>query len=247
MSVRIIAGALLLVALTVSAEDVETPANADPWESVNRKVFVFNDQVDTYLLKPVAKGYDWITPKMVNRGITNVLSTIGEIPSAGNSLLQGRFQDSGIALARFSINATMGLFGIFDLATLWGIEGQKEDFGQTLAVWGVPAGPYLVLPFFGPSNIRDTGGLAVDIYTNPLDLHEAQIDDRESGVIWSVRIVDRRADLMQFEELIQGDRYIFLRNAYLQQRNYEINNGVVEDNFNEEEYENDDWMEESGE
>lgn len=236
---RIIIGLLILLLnqSVFAATDV-----ADPLEKMNRKTQVFNDTLDKYLLKPVAKGYDFITPKIVNRGITNVFSTVAEIPNAGNALLQGKPKSMGKALSRFFINITIGGLGFFDVATKLGIEEQVEDFGQTLGVWGVPAGPYLVLPFLGPSNIRDSGGLIADLYLNPLNYEYAEPAVRNS--VWLVKIIDRRADLFKIEDLISGDRYSFFKNTYLQQRNYLIHDGVVDDNFGDYDLDDeDDWLE----
>ncbi len=224
-----------------SAESVEIKVKDDPLEKMNRKVQVFNDVLDKYLLKPVAKGYDFITPKVVNKGITNIFATISEIPNAANALLQWDLKGTGTSLSRFFINISIGGLGFFDVATKFGLEEQPEDFGQTLAVWGVPSGPYLVLPFFGPSNLRDSGSLIVDLYLNPLNYEYA--DPAVRNGVWVTKIVDRRADLFKVEELVNGSRYIFFKNTYQQQRNYLINNGDVVDNFGDEDLDDDEWLE----
>lgn len=210
----------------------------DPWESWNRKVFAFNEQVDRYLMKPVAESYRKVTPDPLERNVSSLFSNVGELPVSGNALLQGKPSSAGISLLRFLVNSTVGIFGLFDVASDIGLAQQKEDFDQTLAVWGVPAGHYLVLPFFGPSSPRATAGLTLDIYANPLNVEHWPT--RIS--VWALKVVDTRAGLLKAESLISGDRYIFMRDAWQQQRHYLINDGVVEDTFDSEGFEDDDWL-----
>lgn len=220
------------------AEEVK-PKNIDPWQGFNQGVFAFNDTADRYFMQPVAKGYQFITPTFLDNGISNIFSTIAEIPTSINALLQFKPLNVGKSLGRFAINATLGLFGFFDVATRMGIEEQEEDFGQTLAVWGVPAGPYVVLPFLGPSTLRDAVGLVPDYQLAPV----AAIDDVATrNTLAAIKYIDMRADLLEIEGLISGDRYTFIRNAYLQQREYLILDGNVEDDFGESELD-DDWLE----
>lgn len=212
---------------------------ADPWEQWNRKVFVFNETLDTYFMKPVAEGYDKLTPRPVSQGVTRFFSNISELPTSGNALLQGKPSNSGKALLRFLINSTVGIFGIFDVASALGVEQQKEDFAQTLAVWGVPSGNYLVLPFFGPSTVRESFGLAVDVYVDPVNIDDVAV--RNS--LWALKIVDARAELLKVESLVSGDRYVFMRSAYLQRRAYLIHDGRVDDDFDTGDFDDDDdWM-----
>ncbi|MFC0269696.1 MlaA family lipoprotein [Kushneria aurantia] len=194
----------------------------DPWEGFNRGVYTFNDTLDRYALKPVAQGYDYVTPQPVQEGVGNFFSNLGEISNTFNSLLQWRLTNAGTSFGRFMINSTLGLGGFLDPATRMGIEEHDEDFGQTLAVWGVGSGPYLVLPLLGPSTVRDTAGLPVDWYTYPVTYVE------DSTTRWTLRFIDlvnTRANLLGQEKLISGDRYSFIRDAYLQRRQFLINNG----------------------
>lgn len=200
----------------------------DPWEGFNRKVYGFNKFADTYALKPVAKGYNWITPDFLNDGITNVFGNLGETKNLLNDVLQFKLADAGTDIMRFVINSTVGVLGFFDVASGWGFDRNEEDFGQTLAAWGFKSGPYVVLPFWGPTTIRDGIGLVPDIYSVP----QTYIDhDETRWAVYIVEGVDKRADLLSAEELIQGDEYSFIRDVYLQRREFLINDGAVEDDF----------------
>lgn len=203
-------------------------ANDDPFEDVNRKIFGFNEVLDRWLVKPSAKVYQWVMPDPLNRGVTNFFDNVGEVSNAINSGLQGDFSQSGKSLGRLVINTTVGIGGLFDVATDWGIEGRNEDFGQTLAVWGVGDGPYIVLPLMGGRYLRDAIAIAPDAYLSPLD----QIDEvRTRNSIWALKLLDKRADLLDAERLISGDRYTFIREIYIQQREVATSNGQVEDDF----------------
>ena len=147
-----------------------TQETEDPWENFNRGTFAFNQKFDKYLLAPLAKGYRFVLPSEIRTGVRNFLSNLSEPWSSINSALQGNFKNTGNTLARFVINSTLGILGIFDVATEIGFEKQKEDFGQTLAVHGVGPGPYLVLPFLGPSTVRDALGKVTSIYADPVTL-----------------------------------------------------------------------------
>lgn len=135
-------------------DDYSAGANPDPWEPVNRAVFRFNDTVDTYSLKPIAKTYDRFMPKPLNDGISNVFNNLGEPKNFVNNTLQGKPHDAGVDLARFLLNTMVGGLGVFDVATRMGLQRNDEDFGQTIGSWGVPSGPYVVLPLMGPSTDR---------------------------------------------------------------------------------------------
>lgn len=194
----------------------------DPWEGFNRKVFAFNDVIDRYALKPAARGYRFITPDPVERGVGNFFYNLGEPRTALNSLLQGKGGNAGIATGRFLINTTIGLGGLFDVATQLEITGREEDFGQTLAVWGWEDSRYLILPLLGPSTLRDTGGLPADMYTYPT----TYVDDDEVRMgLTALRVIDTRAGLLDREEMIRGDRYSFIRDIWLQQRRFEVSDG----------------------
>ena len=213
--------------------------NIDPWESTNRKIFAFNETLDRYFLRPVAKGYDFVMPDAAQRGVGNFIANIYEFNSVFNSLLQGRLEGAAQSGGRLLVNTTLGILGFFDVATPMGIEPNVSDFGQTLAVWGVEPGPFVMLPVFGPRTVRSGVGVFVDTYSSI----PALIENREAAwVFWSIEVVDIRAGLLDADDLITGDRYIFIRDAYLQARRTYINGGVVEDSFSDFE-EQDDWEE----
>ncbi|ARU88980.1 VacJ family lipoprotein [Pseudomonas sp. M30-35] len=213
--------ALLSGAVQASDED-------DPWIGYNRAMFNINDTVDTYTLKPLAKGYQAVTPQFLEDGVHNFFNNIGEVGNLANNLLQGKVYDAGIDTSRFIFNTTLGLLGFVDVATRMGLQRNDEDVGQTLAVWGIGSGPYLVLPLFGPSTVRDAaarvpdGLLATSLFIDHVPTR---------NVVYGVNLVDTRASLFPAERLIVGDRYIFVRNAYLQNREFKIKDGVVEDDF----------------
>ncbi|MFD1383610.1 VacJ family lipoprotein [Rhodanobacter aciditrophus] len=212
-----------LVVLFASAFVVaETPE--DPWEGFNRAVFEFNDTLDRYALKPAAEGYQAVTPTPVQKGVSNFFSNLGEIPNMANNLLQGKVDETASSFWRFVINTTAGWFGIFDVASELGLKRYEEDFGQTLGYWGVDSGPYLVLPFFGSSTVRDASGMVVDysLYDG-LDMYDLSND--EEWIARGVNIVQLRAKYLSAERMIFGDRYSFLRDVYIQSRE-----GAVKDN-----------------
>lgn len=218
--------ALLLLAGCASTAAIEEPHPDDPWEGFNRRVFAFNDAVDRAVLRPVASGYRTVTPQPVQTGVGNFFSNLGEPRTALNSLLQGKPGNAGIALSRFAINTTIGIGGLWDFATHMEITGRDEDFGQTLAVWGWEESRYLVLPFLGPSTLRDAGGLPADTLTYPT----YYLDDNDLAIaLTALRIVDMRAGLLDQEALISGDRYSFIRDAWLQRRRFEISDGELGD------------------
>ncbi len=209
----------------------------DPFESFNRRMFAFNDAADRWVLKPVARGYRWVTPQFLEDGIGNIFSNVSEVSNIFNNLLQGKVRDSGRDTSRLLINSTVGLLGFFDVASRWGLPPSNEDFGQTLGAWGVSSGPYLVLPLLGPRTLRDGLAMPVDGLTDPV----VYIDDvsvRNSLIV--LRVVDGRARLLSAEDMIRGDRYSFMRDAYLQRREFLVNDGVVEDGFGDDD-DLDDW------
>ncbi|TNF33661.1 MAG: VacJ family lipoprotein [Gammaproteobacteria bacterium] len=209
-------------ALAGTAEEV------DPWERMNRGIYRFNDTLDRYTLKPVAKGYQWVTPDPVERGVNNMFRNLQEIRNLLNQLLQGKPVMAASDTARFLVNTTVGVVGIFDVASHMGLERHEEDFDQTLAVWGVPQGPYFVMPFFGPKTVRGVAGLSVDAFVHPLEEVD-HIPTRNVSV--ATDYVSRRAELLKVEDVIFGDPYVFMRDAYLQQREALIRDGEVEDDF----------------
>ena len=198
----------------------------DPYENWNRKVFAFKEDLDRWLLKPIAQSYRMIMPEFVDRGVTNVFSNLGEVSSFTNSVLQLKLESAVVAAGRFTFNTVFGLAGVFDVATAWDLPERPEDFGQTLGYWGSGAGTYLMLPVLGPSNPRDFAGFGVDSFLLP-STRDA-IESPYSGYARGVQIVDIRADLIPAEKLISGDRYVFVRNAYMQRRDFLISDGKAQ-------------------
>lgn len=200
-------------------------SEADPWESWNRQVFVFNETVDEWVLRPVASGYRKVTPGFARRAVGNVFSNLGEIRNFTNSVLQLKLESAVVAAGRFTFNTVFGLGGLFDVATAFDLPERPEDFGQTLGYWGVGSGPYLMLPFLGPSNPRDLTGFTVDVLALPSAYREIETPDRY--YVRGLQVVQIRSELIPAERFITGDRYVFMRNAYLQRREYLINDGRV--------------------
>ena len=202
----------------------------DPLEPMNRAIFEFNEIVDDNVLKPIAKGYKYVTPDPVEVGISNFFSNLGEIGTITNDLLQLKFAQAGRDTMRFFLNSTLGIFGIFDVATPLGLSKNKEDFGQTLGFWGVPDGPYLVLPFLGPSSFRDGPSMIVDYELSPVE----QLHHEERQVLQTLDIVDTRARLLRATKILDTaakDKYIFIRESYLQKRESQVNDGNVKEEF----------------
>ncbi|MBP6701484.1 MAG: VacJ family lipoprotein [Halioglobus sp.] len=223
-----------------SSDASEQLRNIDPWESVNRRIFVFNETLDRWVLRPVSEGYKFVMPDFAERGVTNFILNIYEFNSFYNSILQGELLGATRAGGRFLVNSTLGLLGFIDVATPMGIEPFRADFGQTLAVWGVDSGPFVMLPLFGPRHVRSTVGYFTDTYTSI-----PYLIDKETWAwtFWTVEIIDYRARLLDAEDLITGDRYIFLRDAYLQRREVFDTRGNVDDNFSDFEQDTEDWEE----
>ncbi|PKM11484.1 MAG: ABC transporter [Gammaproteobacteria bacterium HGW-Gammaproteobacteria-3] len=209
------------------------PSNPDdPWEGWNRDAQDFNDGFDKHILKPMAKGYVDITSDAVDEGVTNFFSNINDIGVTINDLLQFKLLQGGMDLSRFLINTTAGVVGIFDVASMIDLPKHNEDFEQTLGVWGVPSGPYFVLPFWGPSSPRGMVGLIGDALTDPLNYTlffgtAASFASTASDV---VDVTDTRAGLMSTEKIVDEaaiDRYEFIKESYQQHVEYLINDGVV--------------------
>ncbi|MCH8238080.1 MAG: VacJ family lipoprotein [Proteobacteria bacterium] len=201
----------------------------DPGEPANRTLFEFNRTLDAGILKPLAKFYRDFTPQFFQDRVNDVLDNLHAPVIFLNDILQGEGERAMATLTRFVINSTVGLLGLVDVATEAGIEGHDEDFGQTLAVWGVPEGPYVMLPIFGPSNPRDTIGLIVDFLTDPFNIWAAN-SDREYAIFAraGARAIDTRAlymDPMDDLEKSSVDFYATIRNLYRQRRDDQIRNG----------------------
>ncbi|WDH24898.1 VacJ family lipoprotein [Pseudomonas chlororaphis] len=215
------AGMLLVPVLAHAAED-------DPWESINRPIFTFNDTIDTYALKPLAQGYQAVTPQFLEDGIHNFFRNIGDVGNLANDILQAKPHAAAVDTARLLMNTTIGVAGFFDVGTKMGLQRNDEDFGQTLGYWGVGSGPYVMLPFFGPSTLRDAPAKYVDSFT---DGYRYVNDVPVRNSVFALEVVDTRASLLSSEKLISGDKYTFIRNAYLQNREFKVKDGKVEDDF----------------
>ncbi|MDQ3184961.1 MAG: VacJ family lipoprotein [Pseudomonadota bacterium] len=200
----------------------------DPWEPMNRAVFKFNESVDDYLFRPVAKGYKWVTPVPIQMVIGNVYSNFNDIPVTLNNLLQLKFQEALRSSMRVVVNTSFGLGGIIDLASDIGLEKRDEDFGQTLGHHGVASGPYLVLPFLGPSSTRDVGGRVLDIAADPVFIGSFFVAPFIGPAVGAIRAADTRAGLLKSEKTLDEaalDKYEFVRDAYLQRRRSLIYDG----------------------
>lgn len=221
----------LLCAASLLASCATLPPDqpADPLEGVNRAVFSFNRTADRYVLKPVAKGYDYAVPALARRGVSNFFSNLGEPITIVNGALQGKFLQAASDTGRFLLNSTAGFVGVMDVATAAGLPRHDEDFGQTLGYYGVGTGAYLMLPLLGPSNGRDLVGRAGDYFTNPLYyVNENNPDlDTEFYAMNGVNLVNIRAQLLSADSLLDSalDPYIFLRTAYLQNRLNKVYDG----------------------
>ncbi len=227
---------LLLLSLVLGAcastpENAETRSPADPWEPFNRSIYAFNNGIDTALLRPLAKGYEFVLPQFMRTGVGNFFDNLGTPLTAINNALQGKGRAAGSDLGRVLLNSTVGIGGLFDVATKAGLEKHDEDFGQTLAVWGVPSGPYLVFPLFGPSTVRDGLMTPLNRAADPLLYAESSVRDK----LLPLSIVDARHRLFAAEALIKdsADRYVTLRESFLQRRTYLIHDGdpPVDDDF----------------
>lgn len=198
----------------------------DPLEGMNRKIYGFNKGVDSIVLKPVAKAYDAVTPKPLQDGVGNVFRNVGEISNFLNNVLQFKLGEAGVDTGRFLINSTIGIAGLFDVASSVGLQRNEEDFGQTLASWGVDSGPFLMLPLLGPSTLRDGLAKPVDSAMDPIQgIEHVPTRNRLMGT----RLISGRVELFPVEKQLEDalDEYTFLRDAYLQRREFLIKDGAV--------------------
>lgn len=197
----------------------------DPFEPFNRAVYQFNEGFDKVIAKPAAEFYQAVVPGVIRTGVGNFFSNLNDVIVALNNLLQGKVPDAVNDVGRVLVNTTLGVFGIMDPATALGVEKHNEDFGQTLGYWGLGPGPYIVLPFLGPSNVRDTVGWVGDVYAWPGTYLEP---NRDRNVLIGLRFIAARADLLQASQLLETaalDPYDFLRDAYLQRRRNLVHDG----------------------
>ena len=198
----------------------------DPFEDLNRDIFVFNEKLDEKILKPTALVYRKVTPQFARTGVTNFFNNLGEIDTTINQVLQGEIKYAFNDAGRFVINTTIGLFGLIDIASKMGLEKHEEDFGQTLGVWGISSGPYIMLPFLGPSNPRDLLSRPISSFLSGTFAME---DNDVKFTLVGIDALETRERLLDAETLIIGDKYMFIKDAYVQSREYEINNGSTED------------------
>jgi phospholipid-binding lipoprotein MlaA len=208
-----------------SDRPMASTSTADPFEPANRLAFQFNQALDDALILPITRAYIEIVPRAIRAPISNFYNNLEDVFSAINGLLQGKVDKAGHDLGRVMVNSSFGIFGLLDFASDAGIPRGEEDFGQTFAVWGAPQGPFLVIPFFGPTTGRDGTGLVVRILLDPTRLIE---DDLVAWSLWGVQYINLRAELLEAQELVQGaalDPYAFTRRAFLQRRAYLIYDG----------------------
>ena len=198
----------------------------DPFEDLNRDIFVFNEKLDEKILKPTALVYRKVTPQFARTGVTNFFNNLEEIDTTINQVLQGEIKYAFNDAGRFVINTTIGLFGLIDIASKMGLEKHQEDFGQTLGVWGISSGPYIMLPFLGPSNPRDLLSRPISSFLSGTFAME---DNDVKFTLVGIDALETRERLLDAETLIIGDKYMFVKDAYVQSREYEINNGSTED------------------
>ncbi len=204
----------------------------DPYEDYNRFMYSFNDKVDRAVTKPIAKGYNYVMPDVVSKSVSNFFRNLDDITVIINDVLQLKINQAIYDTGRFVTNSTIGVLGLFDVATPSGLKKNDEDFGQTLGYWGIDTGAYIVLPLLGPSNVRDTFGLVGDHYTDPLTYVEGPA---ASNPLYATRIIDDRADLLSAEKVLDEaamDEYNYVRDGYLQRRLNLVHDGnPPEDDF----------------
>ena len=212
---------ILLLSFPIFGEEIN-----DPFEDLNRDIFIFNEKLDEKLLKPAALAYRKVTPQFARTGVTNFFNNLEEIDTTINQVLQGEIKYAFNDAGRFVINSTIGLFGLIDVASKMGLEKHEEDFGQTLGVWGFDSGPYIMIPFLGPSNPRDLLSRPISSFLSGTFAME---DNDVKITLLGIDALETRERLLDAETLIIGDKYIFVKDAYIQSREYEINNGSTED------------------
>jgi len=217
---------IMLWSSQIWANQVE---DVDPYQSVNRTTYKFNQKLDKYFARPVAKAYVAAVPKPVERGISNMFDNLDEITNVVNDLLQAKFAQGANDMGRFLINSTFGVGGLFEVAEKMGLpKSEGEDFGQTLGKWGLSEGPFLMLPLIGPSTLRDAPAKLVDKLTDPL----SYLDDTATrNQLGAVNLIAKRAELLKVDDMFSGDSYILVRDIYLQRREYLVQDGAVEDDF----------------
>ena len=211
---------ILLLSFPIFGEEID-----DPFEDLNRDIFIFNEKLDEKLLKPAALTYRKVTPQFARTGVTNFFNNLEEIDTTINQVLQGEIKYAFNDASRFVINSTIGLLGLIDVASKMGLERHEEDFGQTLGVWGFNSGPYIMIPFLGPSNPRDLLSRPISSFLSGTFAME---DNDVKLTLIGIDALETRERLLDAETLIIGDKYIFVKDAYVQSREYEINHGSTE-------------------
>jgi len=234
VSIMVLAACLAAPTIASAQEapgDVSAAASSDPWEGFNRGLFSVHQAVDGAVLEPVARGYRVATPRLFRAGVSNFLRNLKSPVIFANDVLQGEVNRAGATVGRFAINTTLGVAGIFDPATSMGLERHDEDFGQTLAVWGVPSGPYIFVPLFGPTTLRDGAGQIVDVALDPLtyaDFDDADTVRAARGIISGIAQREALIDQIDSFEAQGGDLYVTYRSAYEVSREAAIQNGRVD-------------------
>ena len=218
---------LLIVSLLVLSFSAKSQ-DYDPWMRLNQHFFSVNDYFDQLLVRPIALTYTNVTPRFFQVGVGNVFDNLQDVNVAINDFLQFKIEDGLSDSGRIIVNSTIGIGGILDVATRKRLYRNEDDFGQTLGVWGFDAGPYVFLPVFGASNLRDSVGMIVDALFNPIRYIE-NIESRYT--LYLADELDFRSSLLAYDELIIGDRYLFVREAYIQNREYVVNDGEVTNEF----------------
>ncbi len=226
---------VFLVFVTILNTSDLVASDDDPLEPMNRAIFSFNEAVDDTILEPVAKGYRYVTPDPIEDSITNFFNNLGEINTIVNSALQLKLDKTISSSSRFVINSSVGVLGLFDVASALGIERHREDFGQTLGHYGISSGPYLVLPFLGPSSFRDAPGFYVDVLIEKdISPIHTELHHEERQAIQATNVIDTRANLLKATKILDTaakDKYIFLRESYLQRRAKLVTDGKNVEDF----------------
>lgn len=230
-SLRLVLVALALLFVTACASAPNTDLNAytfvahDPYQNMNRQVFAFNESFDKAVLVPVVTGYEKVTPDIVETGVSNFFSNLSDLNNFVNHSLQLKPIKASKDIARLALNSTVGLLGLIDVASSIGLHQDPEDFGQTLGHWGVSSGPYLVLPFVGPSNFRDAGAQLTYSLNDPTKAYNLVAGDIPAIAL---EVIELRHQLGDYRSFMSGDPYEFMREAYIQRRQYLVNDGMVD-------------------
>jgi phospholipid-binding lipoprotein MlaA len=213
-----------LLIVLLSGAPFTFAADLDPWQPMNRKITTFNNVADRWVMKPLARGYQKI-PGVIRTRVNNIFDNAEAPATSLNQFLQGKPKEGFHDAGRFLLNSTIGLLGLFDVASASGMVKHDEDFGQTFATWGVKSGPYLVVPLRGPATVRHASGMVLDALTNPIGMIS---NVRVRNVTYGLYYVNLRASVLGADALLSGDEYLFLRDAYFQRRNFLIRDGEMD-------------------